>query len=55
MEAFLEIVRQPDHVVVILLFLAVAGVSLVALREARRNDRLAGPDAKEERVERMDR
>ncbi|HEX9051987.1 MAG TPA: hypothetical protein VF841_15765 [Anaeromyxobacter sp.] len=55
MESILRILEQPDDVAVLLLFVAAAAVSLVALREARRNDRLGGADARDEIAERMDR
>ncbi len=55
MEAFLKIVSEPDNVAVVFLFVAAATVSLVALGEARKNDRLTRTGAKDELAERMDR
>ena len=55
MEAFLKILSQPDNIAVVFLLLAAATVSLVALGEARKNDRLLRTGAKHELVERMDR
>jgi hypothetical protein len=55
MRSFLEILRQPDNIAVVFLFVALAAVTLVALREARQNDRLIETGAKDELVERMDR
>ncbi len=55
MEWFLQIVGQPDNIAVVVLFVALATVSFVALREARRNDRAVGTGAKDELARRMDR
>ncbi len=55
MEPFLKIVSEPDNIAVVLLFVATAAVSWVALVEARKNDRLTRTGAKDELVERMDR
>ena len=55
MEAFLEIIRQPDNIAVVFLFLALATVSVVAIREARRNDRLTRTGVKDKLVDRVNR
>jgi hypothetical protein len=55
MEWFLQIVSQPDNIAVVVLFVALATVSFVALREARRNDRLIRTGAKDKVADRMDR
>lgn len=55
MEWFLQIVEQPDNIAVVVLFVALATVGFVALREARKNDRLIASGAKDEVAERMDR
>jgi hypothetical protein len=55
MESFLKIVSEPDSIAVVFLFVAMATVSFVALREARRNDRFTGSGTKDELLERMDR
>jgi hypothetical protein len=55
MEWFLQILAQPDNVAVVVLFAALVTVSVVWLREARRNDRLLRAGAKDEMADRMDR
>lgn len=55
MEAFLEIVRQPDNIAVVVLLVALVTVSVVALGEARKNDRLVAKGAKDELIERVNR
>jgi hypothetical protein len=55
MESFLKIVTQPDNIAVVFLFVAAATVTFVALREARKNDRLIDAGTKDKLVERMDR
>ncbi len=55
MQSFLKILGQPDNIAVVLLLVAAATVSWVALGEARRNDRLTRRGDKDELAGRMDR